>query len=174
MGLDITVHTKIEPAVPPMMEDDPTEIDWDAAYENGIVHVFAYNGFEQSLGGLTNETWVRSVGDEWSFRAGSYGGYSDFRDLLCTTVLGVSPNEVWTNAEEYRYKPFYEIINFADNEGTIGPIACYDLSVDFAMHREMVADAVAAMRDGDYFMEKYDEWTRAFADTAMTGLVQFH
>ena len=64
--------------------------------------------------------------------------------------------------------PFYELLNFADNEGTIGPEAAADLARDFAEHRERVRPEL-----DDYFARTYDHFEEAFKLAAGTGLVMF-
>jgi hypothetical protein len=71
-------------------------------------------------------------------------------------------------------KPFYELIWFADNEGTIGPEAAADLLVDFREHAEAYADANRDVAKSQFFREKYAEWTRACELAANGGLIVFH
>jgi hypothetical protein len=174
VGLDITVHTKVVPVdeaeVPHTKEGD---LDWDAMYEQDIRKAFVYKGFEDSYRGLPGDdpvegSYVRSVGDTWGFRAGSYSGYGNFRSLLCYGMHGITISEFWEKSEAYKDKPFYELLNFADNEGTIGSEAAADLAVDFVENREQL---VPHLED---WMERYDEWTRACQDASDGGMIDFH
>ena len=91
-------------------------------------------------------------------RAGSYSGYSAWRDDLRRQF----------NPDTEPDKPFYELIWFADNEGTIGPEAAADLLADFLAHADAYTPAM------EYFRENYRDWTRAFELAADGGLVDFH
>lgn len=133
---------------------------------------FAYAGFEQSLDGLTagdcyEVTDPKRMGDF------SYSGYGRWRADLCRTILGVEPEAIWGDVDAYRDRPFFELIHFADNEGTIGPAAAGRLAEDFAAHR---AQYVAAHDTTDAFerhVERYDDMAAGFAHAAAGGLVEF-
>lgn len=69
---------------------------------------------------------------------GSYGGYNDFREWLAK-IAGYPA--VLTKDRGARHDaacwernggPFWELINFADNEGCIGTAVCKKLAADFA------------------------------------------
>jgi hypothetical protein len=71
--------------------------------------------------------------------------------------------------ENHSTGPFYELINFFDNEGTLGPVVAAKLAKDFADHRskaEQVEDV--------FFVESYREWDKAFQMAAKQGAVEFH
>lgn len=160
------------------------EYDSEACYEGNHVEAFVYSGFERSMrgleGGVSGKSgWERPSrcyvvsGASLDFRAGSYSGYGQFRRALSTAALGVEPEAVWADPDAYADLPFFELVNFADNEGTIGPEAAADLAGDFAEHRERVCPALGDGPNGDYYREKYDEWAAAFALAADSGLVEF-
>lgn len=162
MGLAITVYETVEKALP---EHEHT----NKCYEQGHVYAFCYEGFEQSLRGLEPKTcYIAADGPKFGFPAGSYHGYGAFREALSVAALGVRPEVVWANPDEYRDREFYELIHFADNEGTIGPEAAAGLAYDFRTHRERVRDQLE-----DYFAAMYDRWQRAFEIAARGGLVEF-
>ena len=185
MGLDITAY---ETATRLESHDciKTTPEDEDACWEKHL-HVFAYKGFEQSLAGLEiinpdGKLGGSEIADcgyyevdrskSLRFRAGSYSGFGGFRSILCSVVLDVDVRELWATADNYRYEPFFELLNFADNEGCIGPIAARNLHEDFVANRSKVAASLAG--EDAYFMEKYDLWTEACALAADTGLIDFH
>ena len=68
------------------------------------------------------------------FRAGSYGGYNQFRAHLCAAIHGVECEEFWTN-EDYEGTPFYELIDFSDCEGVIGVEESKKLHYEFKLHK---------------------------------------
>jgi hypothetical protein len=165
MGLDITAygHADITP------EHEVTDACWDAPRH---VRAFVYKGFERSLRGLVADRCYTVSGFSIDFRAGSYGGYNQWRQELCRAALGVSPETVWSDVGSFQDAPFFELIHFADNEGTIGPEAAADLAEDF---RSMAVKVRPLLEGPDgYSAAKYDDWTAAFELAAKDGLVVFH
>ena len=125
-----------------------------------------------------NEGWYEpttfTVGHH--FRAGSYGGYNQFRGHLCAAVHGVECEEFWTN-EDYEGTPFYELIDFSDCEGVIGLEESKKLHAEFMLHkgifRRYLENTIDDSEDRNYFMEKYDDWTKAFSISAQGGALIF-
>ena len=110
-------------------------------------------------------------------RAGSYGGYSRWRFMLCNMALGVDPDVVWENPEKYKDAPFFELINFSDCEGCIGTIVSQKLYGDFLEYKDRAktyADRLPDDFDGHYWHDKYVEWTEAFQLASKDGCVDFH
>ena len=103
-----------------------------------------------------------------SFRAGSYGGYNQWREWLCWLSLGCEPRVVWNNPDRYEGKPFYELINFSDCEGIIGPDVSRKLAQDFAEHQDH-----AVHDTQQWFVDKYADWRKAFEIAASGGFVDF-
>lgn len=180
MGLDIIAYGIATPVgalddVAPI-SDDGVPTSWcphnDPDADPIHVMAFAYKSFEWSMRGLQpGRCYV--VDNSFHFAAGSYSGYGAWRCDLARVVLSVSAiEEVWNDVEHYRDEPFFELIHFADNEGTIGPEAALDLAQDFDEWRAVY---VAAHSDDshDWDVQKYDEWTKAFKIAAGTGLVEF-
>lgn len=112
--------------------------------------------------------------DEIGFRAGSYSGYNNWRTSLCRAALGVNPDVVWSNATEWQGKPFFELINFSDCEGAIGPVTSKKLAQDFTAEREKVKAGLNGMPDADWFWSRYDLWEKAFTLASESGFVIFH
>lgn len=116
---------------------------------------------------------------EFDFRAGSYGGYNDYRNKLSECFLNVQSNEVWTNERRYEGKPFYEQINFSDCEGFIGPKVSAKLHEDYKRGRDQWYEFLKELYAGDdeeikWGMAIYDNWTKAFGIASDEGLVWFH
>lgn len=108
------------------------------------------------------------------FRAGSYSGYNRFRDRLARLAHGVSAETIWNARAEYRGSAFYEVIDFSDCEGAIGPQTSRKLAADFAEWRERAAEAWSSGEPhDDYDLRTYDLFARAFALAADEGAVQF-
>jgi hypothetical protein len=135
--------------------------------------VYVNPAFPERADGLPDGScWTARGLDRFDFRAGSYSGYNYWRDSLSKMALGVPSSDVFGN-EAYRGKPFYELIDFADNEGTIGSATSKKLHADFMGHMEQ-ARQFAIAQGVDYFYEKFLEWEKAFAMAADGGFVDFH
>jgi len=178
MGLDITSYSKLKHVG--KHEKDPAlnegEIggpdDW--CYYDDHVQAFAYDSFPQSFRGIpvlgtkdaggstfleggcfatTAETQTHSF-------AFSYGGYYRWRENL----------QGQFNPDREPNGPFYELIWFADNEGSIGPEAAHDLLADFKAH----AGQYQPCDQYDAIDQRYRAWTRACGLAADGGLIYFH
>lgn len=167
MGLDITAYSRLSHV------GKHTD-DWCQEYE-AHVQAFAYDSFPESFRGIPI-LGTREVGSSTfveggcyaftaqtkthDFRAGSYSGYNQWRDDLRRQFNpGTDP-----------YGPFYELIWFADNEGSIGPDAARDLLADFRGYADRYQP------DGqyaDYFRRKYQDWMLACELAADGGLISF-
>jgi len=119
----------------------------------------------------------RSSGDSCRFRAGSYRGYSWWRNELAKMV-GYQP---LANADQfdaiYPYSagardvdsgPFWEQIWFSDCEGVIGPEVCAKLAADYSANQSK-----ADTHEDERFRQKYAEWRKAFEIGADAGAVIF-
>ena len=161
MGLDISYYEKFFPA------DDATI----EARENGEVQLWYVPSAEfDTLDGIAHE-YVRGYGNIGHFRAGSYSGYNAWRQWLTSIVHGVEPRDVWSNPDNYKGKPFYELIHFSDCEGCIGPKTSAKLAQDFADYQSTI-DAMPD--DGTWFKSAYREWRHAFETASGSGFVEFH
>jgi hypothetical protein len=95
-----------------------------------------------------------------SFRAGSYSGYGAWRRSLSHLMLNVAPETIWDKPEDFKGKPFVELINFSDCEGYLGTDVCAKLAKDFEDHRGKVP-AKTGNWEEDYFAEKYETWAKS-------------
>lgn len=174
MGLDITAYSNLKhigkhEIDPALNEGEPGP---HCYYENHV-DAFAYDTFPQSFRGIPVLDKESSNGQGFliggcfeiseatethGFRAGSYGGYNEWRRHLQERF----------NPNRDPQRPFYELIWFADNEGSIGPEAAQDLLADFLEHDGLFAP------DDEWMRRKYQDWTRAFVLAANSGLVRFH
>lgn len=161
MGLDISGVT-----IGPVKTINPEE-----TYE-----VFVLEGFERSLqkdeivkidcefdnvedvGGITGVSM-------------SYSSYNQFRRLLSLATTGLDVKEVWERASELdEDEPYplaiYHILNFADNEGYIGPKAVKELDEYFKSNDIVI--------DDEYYNEKLIQLTDTIHLTAIkNGYLQF-
>lgn len=189
MGLDITAYSNIK-----FSEDQD-----DENYEK--IRVWKHSHFpdhcelEEGAWEETPETGVHQ------FRAGSYSGYGQFRKILALCTLGVDVETVWANEDNYVYQPFFNLLNFSDCEGCIGPKYSAELYQDFkdnrdrfirnlkqeidftketenplALEPEFILPDNIMLGDDDieWYIEKYDDFLLAFELAKDDGLVQFH
>jgi hypothetical protein len=163
MGLDITAHKRAELTPPHPHSDECYELGHEQAYVSDP-------RFRQSLRGLEEGRCYLVAGERINFRAGSYSGYNRAREAISRLALDVEPKTVWDNPDAYSEGPFFELVNFSDGEGTIGPEACADLAADFEQHR----DRIAPLLDEDFGAGYYALWEQAFRLAAGSGLVDFH
>lgn len=107
-------------------------------------------------------------GGVFRFAAGTYTRYNEFREALCRAVNGVDPQVIWDDPDRWANEPFFELINFANNVGTIGPVAAAALADDFDADRDRLL-AQLDQRD----QQAYENWRTAFQLAANTGMVVF-
>jgi hypothetical protein len=157
MGLDISAYSRC------LFVHGESE-QTDACYDLDHIHVYpAAEAFVSRLDGRQVGCYV-SDGAQVGFRADSYGGYNAWRAELCRLVLGVEPEMVWADPVSYADRPFISLINFADNEGAIGPETSARLYADFLRHTHLSAA----------LGQRFTEWTDAFRIAADHGFVVFH
>lgn len=107
-----------------------------------------------------------------------YGGYNYWRETLAK-VAGYPAKEYERyGLKEMRHDagawaatsgPFWELINFSDCEGTIGPVVSAKLAKDFAEH-----DARAKEADDGRFYSFYQLLRESFEFASDNGAVKFH
>ena len=168
MGLDISVYEKVT-FVRTRATDDNYWGEGDYWGDGEDLEALSNEeDFRERSDGLADGLYKTS-GKRDHFRAGSYGGYNEWRRELAQLV-GVSARWLWSTApddERARATPFYELINFSDCNGFIGPATSAKLAKDFAAWQEKAGTT-------GYFAEKYAAWRAAFELAANGGVVQFH
>jgi hypothetical protein len=160
MGLDITAYRKL-------VEQPDAELDEDGHPVGDMVRFTENTDFPGRFAGLKEQT-TYSYQDAFGFRAGSYGGYNSWRRSLAQMV-GYTDREAWDGQAEG--KPFVELVNFSDCEGTIGPVVSAKLAKDFAEWDER---AKQFSSDVFWFSDLYAKWRVAFDMAADGGAVDFH
>jgi len=112
------------------------------------------------------------------FRAGTYGGYSQFRNLVSLSIHGCSSEYIWDNEEEYISTPFIEIINFTDCEGYLGASVAEKLYSDFRVYASRFAKYVYAniedVDDRNDMIIIYDNWIKALKVAKDNGIIIFN
>ncbi len=167
MGLDISYYSGLTPVA--CSNDDDCE----------HIRIRPDEDFGDRMAPLTPGCYeAAEEGD--GFRAGSYSGYSAWREALAKLAKFPAAKPLDAYAERCPYSagawefamgshPFVELVNFSDCEGAIGSIAAKKLAADFAAHDD---EAKRSMSDYEY--GKYREWRKAFEMAADNGVVLFH
>jgi hypothetical protein len=167
MGLGICAYSKIE-----LVEElsvDEANIRGDTP--DGLIYLYFLDEFKERADSL-KAGFYKVNGTDYRFRAGSYGGYNDWRNILSEVMLGIAPDIVWTNSAKFKGQPFYELIDFADNEGIIGPRTSMKLSLDFETEREKMANR-ARQRFQFWILGTYDHFHKAFKLASDNGVLKF-
>lgn len=168
MGLDITAYSQLVPAKPGTDDDH-------------LFPVRQSKDFPNSIEGLPIGDYEFEEENTFDFMAGSYSGYNAWREQLAK-LAGYPPAYSASRLEEKRYQlrhdqgawnatggPFWELINFSDCEGIIGPKHAAKLLKDFQEFE------TRAMEHSDsWFRKCYKEWQYAFGLAAQNGAVDFH
>lgn len=179
MGLDITAYkqlTKIDCVFDAQGEPIHPETREELKYD---FRAYVSTGFP-GRAGMIEDRAIYSAVDRHGFRAGSYGGYNQWRDELAKLAgYPAKPVDRYnTGNVQQRHDqgawdadsgPFWELINFSDCEGVIGSEVSAKLAKDFAEHQG-AADA----HEDEYFRERYKEWRKAFEMASDNGAVDFH
>jgi hypothetical protein len=110
-----------------------------------------------------------------SFCAGSYSRYNGFRASLSLCVNGVEPTEIWTNPDKWKDHPLYELIEFSDCEGRIGPEISKKLYLEMKdNHIKFLKYIIDSPGDLIFYKEKYEDFMLAFQIASENGVVIFH
>ncbi len=186
MGLDISAvsNIKIIEFVPEYDEDYD---DGDSPRQDYINPHFPHAVPEDWQGEYV--IWKQTSRSKYhGFNAGSYSGYGLFRSTLAQYSMDVDTygqgrgeefEKAWEAVYEAVDKPFFEVINFSDCEGVFYGDACDKLYNDFEMCRAdwtvwLEAETPFPAYERDYFVTKYDNFTKAFALGRENGIVSFH
>ncbi|STR45791.1 hypothetical protein [Iodobacter fluviatilis] len=115
----------------------------------------------------------------FSFRAGSYSGYNDWRNELAKLAgYAQTPYQSLNGEIAQRYDvtvwnvkkgPFWELIDFSDSEGVIGPVVCKRISKDFIQYQ-----SAASKHPDKSFRNAYEGWKKAFSMCANSGAIAFY
>lgn len=103
---------------------------------------------------------------EIGFRAGSYSGFGDWRELLARS-MGIILGEMWGFGGDTMWHldiEFVELFDHSDCDGELSHEECTRLKDDFDTMRHPFVEAVSALCtgvDAEYYIEKYDLWREA-------------
>lgn len=161
MGLNIIAYRQLKPVQNPTLDEDGYPISWEAEWKPGTSMKWSENIWPGRGEGISPDT-VYTFDDKFDFRAGSYNGYNRWREKL----------EEFADGRDL----FLELINFADNEGVIGPIVSAKLAIDFMENAEAAisfANARIDESEHEWWLEKYSDWRKAFEMASDNGAVDF-
>jgi hypothetical protein len=164
MGLDITAYEVLGELIQTNHEPEPD--DWRHA---AFLYPYPNNVFPGRDDGIT-EGWYR-VGGETECVSFSYSGYYMFRGRIIEALHGVGIREYWDDEAKYGSTPLRDILNFADNEGILGPRTSAKLHLEAQGVAQKVRDHFfrTASRDVD----RLEAFFRCFKLAAGTGVVRF-
>ena len=119
--------------------------------------------------------------DSFHFRAGSYSSYNGWRRALCEAFNGMTDIEFWKDSDSLLDAPFYELINFSDCEGQIGPKVSEKLYQEFENpENEKKFEEYCEKKFGnepgivkEFYMANWQDFKKAFEAARHNGLVQW-
>lgn len=169
-GLDVTAYSGL------VIVESPAVLS-DGTYQGKDQITLDPGNFPDRFRGLEVGK-VYQFTSSFDFRAGSYSGYNAWRNELAKLAGYQASMSVRNKAVELRYDetvwkldhgPFWELIDFSDAEGTIGPEVCRKIYRDFVQYRDQ-----ASRVSMPYFYESYVDWMKAFEMCANNGAIVFH
>jgi hypothetical protein len=170
-GLDVTAYTKLTIVPSPQLDSDGEPREPNQVKLTPVE-------FTERFAGLT-EGKVYRYESAFEFRAGSYSWYNYWRNELAKLAGNEQTPYMSFNGEtELRYDatvwktkkgPFWELIDFSDAEGVIGPAACKRIHKDFLHHQ-----VLASKHPDEYFRASYQDWMKAFSMCANDGAIVFY
>jgi hypothetical protein len=170
-GLDVTAYSELVEVPNAAVDKDGIPTAKDMVRLSPVDYPERFKGLKPQA--------IYRFKKQFDFRAGSYSGYNWWRNELAK-LAGYKPIEAKTveGKTESRYDaaawkaksgPFWELINFSDAEGVIGPVVCKKLYADF------VANHKAAMaHPSKDFQQSYLDWEKALELASKNGALEFH
>jgi hypothetical protein len=169
-GLDVTAYEKLVAVQSPQLDKDGRLVGPDQIKLAPVQFVERFAGLTQGQ--------VYRYQSAFDFRAGAYSGYSYWRNELAklagneqTPFESSGKTELRYDATVWKFKrgPFWELIDFSDAEGVIGPVVCKRVYQDFLRYLDL-----ASTHPDEYFRTAYRDWMKAFAMCANDGAIVFH
>lgn len=168
MGLDISAHSKIK-----KVEQELTE---DELFDGDYIMIYNHPDFADRASTLEDGSVYEGTSEYYSFRAGSYSGYGDWREKLAKLAgyplteqesMSLHSRSFSESAWTATSGPFWELIYFSDCEGILDSKTCLKLLEDFKEYERY------ALLEDLSFYNKYQEWMEALEIGANDGLVRF-
>lgn len=164
MGLNISAYGRLE-----KLRDEDVELgNYNIPIDRKVVDFFDNPKFPYHISGIDSGSFYRNKGEQYSFRAGSYSGYNDWRNWLAQVAGFKDANEIWSRKP---LAPFVELINFSDCEGAIGYIIAGKLAKDFKDYEQKAKEMKGLL---PFALERYYDWKKACEIAAKKGAISFH
>ena len=176
MGLDITAYGHLY-RIDRTPQNYPTIdklVELGSLWRPGAALEWAEKTWPGRTAGFTADSTlmvdrVYGSSETFRFRAGSYSGYGHFRDWLARLAGWESAKACWDDPRQAG--PFFELVNFADNEGVIGAKTASKLAEDF---HEYERKALAESDIEPWYHRSYTNWHIACDIAAQNGAIDFH
>lgn len=167
MGLDVTAYRqlKLEPEARADADGSAPEGMWCP----GASMEWSEKQWPGRADGIPDANAYYSYSDADALIRYSYGTHGDFRENLAQLAGFADAKEVWNDP---RPGPFVELINFADNEGVIGPAVARKLAADFADNHAEAERRFA--KDHPWMWSCYQKWEAACDMAGDGGALEFH
>lgn len=182
MGLDISAYRKAT-KLDVIFDEDGEALDKQTNESVDYdVRVFVNTHFPGREEGVEDGA-AYTAEEGMSFRT-SYGAHGAWREDLAK-MAGYPLTYTSSSFSNVSYRhdagawaaeggPFWELINFSDCEGTIGPIVSAKLAKDFAEWDERAKQFDDENGLDGRFYKRFQEWRQAFEMAADGGMVYFH
>lgn len=177
MGLDILAATGLT-----RITQEEANLIEESGEGGNVVYLHNAKQFEDRLRPTEDGVYTYDTTASFSFRAGSYSGYSTYRDDLCGLIYQLPVEAIWAiadlpelNAEivdfhngdthtqavdfqpQLHKLPFLEQLAFSDCEGALGLEVCTKLADDYEKF-----DELASRRFESYTYKVYQDFRGAF------------
>lgn len=162
MGLNITAYSRLI-----KIEEDSIEFgDFGLPINDRIRSFFLNPEYPYHMSGVEPDIFYICKGEKFDFRAGSYVVYNSWKNELAKLAGYDSQQRMW-NVKPLA--PFVELINFSDQDGTIGHVIAAKLAHDFKEYDQLAKEVPIP-----FFYEHYQNWKRSCEIAAKEGVIQFH
>ncbi len=136
--------------------------------ENRVSSFLSNPKFPAHMSGLSSDLFYKCSGKKMRFGAGTYEEYSQFKKHL-SMVAGFEKIEDLLKSGGPVY--FIELINFSNEEGTIGPIICKKLHNDFMDNYNVAEKYFSNLDDHEKFWTHYKNWCKALFVASHNGAI---
>ena len=173
MGLDIIVYSKLE-----HQRDERVEEVMESLFSPLGEEIIEICEEEENrrCSDMAIGKWHRTdATQEAHFRAGSYSGYNQFRNLLAQAFHGVDAEDIWSDENSFEGTPFYEMIDFSDCDGVFGPgdsaKLCRNFEEGEVKFQEFIAEKFEDDDEAGHWLEVYRDFKEGFRLAADEGIL---
>lgn len=158
MGLDVSVFNNLKKS-----NDEEGNV---------FIHVIS-ESWKHKVKNFEYETWYK--GEQAPAGVSyAYSSHSRFREFLIQIIdrndlLDSDGRIRWNILDNHSEIPFYDLIDFADNEG------CLDFEVSKKLYSDFEKyQTVAKEKLSEGWFERYEDWMNIFKHASNNGVVDFH